>query len=139
MNMKKWGVALSLAATLGLMACGDSSSSDDLSCKVSSDANSVTQTIRKDGQSMETTYTLKDGKAEILIEFSGFSDAEEDEACNESKHSFGGTGSCDNGTYTNTISAPGASIEEMKAEAEESCNEIEAEPAYDDDYEDEEF
>ncbi|MBR2272564.1 MAG: hypothetical protein IJ912_09645 [Fibrobacter sp.] len=43
MNMKKWGVVLSLAATFGLMACGDSSSgSDSPYCNVSSEGNTVT-------------------------------------------------------------------------------------------------
>ena len=52
--MKKMGLALSLTAAFGLMACGDSSSNANggmPTCNVTSDANSVTMTSSFQGES----------------------------------------------------------------------------------------
>ena len=125
MNMKKWGVALSLAATFGLMACGDSSSSDDFSCRVSSDANSVTMDMSYMGQSMSTEATLQGDKLVVSTTLKGFSSAEVDEACEEMKRQFRG-GTCDGNTHTYTTDAEDATIEEMRVDAESSCKEMEA-------------
>ena len=133
MKMRILGLALSLSAAFGLMACGDSSSSDDFSCRVTSDANSVTMVMSNMGQSMSTEATLQGNKLVVSTTLKGFTSSEVDETCEYLKRQFGG-GTCDGNTHTYTTDAEDATIEEMRVDAEESCKEMEAEFEEYDDY-----
>ena len=146
MNMKKWGVVLSLAATLGLMACGDSSSgSDSPYCNVSSEGNTVTVKMGFQGQSTETTEVLdENGYLTMTVVYSGFSQEELNAECREAKQKMGSDVTCEGNTITGKAYA-GTSIETVVKQNEFQCKLIEAldaedfEGYEDDDYDDEDF
>lgn len=145
MNMKKWGVVLSLAATFGLMACGDSSSgSDSPYCNVSSEGNTVTVKMGIQGKSTETTEVLdENGYLTMTVVYSGFSQAEFDAECREAKLDEDMPNVTCEGNSIISKGYAGTTIETLVKQNEFQCKLIEALDEEDlegyDDYDDEDF
>ena len=146
MKKKILGLALSLTAAFGLMACGDSSSgSDSPYCKVSSEGNTVTVKMGYMGQSTETTEVLdENGYLTMTVVYSGFSQEELNAECREAKQKMGSDVTCEGNTIIGKGYA-GTTIETVVKQNELECKLIEAldaedfEGYEDDDYDDEDF
>ena len=134
MNMKKWGVALSLTAAFGLMACDDSSSasSDNNSnanptCSVSSDKNSVTTTMTKDGMTATMVAKIEDGYVVSTTTFTNTPKAEIDEACADEKADEDNVEvTCKDNTVTTKMKADGITLALIKTGAEYGCKAAES-------------
>ena len=146
MKMRILGLALSLSAAFGLMACGDSSSgSDSPYCNVSSEGNTVTVKMGFQGQSTETTEVLdENGYLTMTVVYSGFSQEELNAECREAKLKMGSDVTCEGNTIIGKGYA-GTTIETVVKQNELECKLIEAldaedfEGYEDDDYDDEDF
>lgn len=134
MNMKKMGIALSLTAAFGLMACDDSSSasSDNNSnanptCSVSSDKNSVTTTMTKDGMTATMVAKIEDGYVVSTTTFTNTPKAEIDEACADEKADEDNVEvTCKDNVITTKMKADGITLSTIKAGAEYGCKAAES-------------
>ena len=127
MNMKKVGVALSLTAAFGLMACGDSSSNANggmPSCNVTSDANSVTRSMSYGGESVVVKQTIEGDYLITSTTFKGMTKDAVEEECEEAKYERGAEVTCSGNTVTTKIQAAGVSIAKLKTLAESTCKEV---------------
>ena len=128
MNMKKMGLALSLTAAFGLMACGDSSSNANggmPTCNVTSDANSVTMTSSFQGESYIQKVVI-DGDFTIkTTTMKGMPQEDVDEECYITKMDKRGADvTCSGNTITVKDDADGVTIEYLKKNAESMCKDI---------------
>ncbi|WP_163437704.1 hypothetical protein [Fibrobacter succinogenes] len=128
MNMKKMGLALSLTAAFGLMACGDSSSNANggmPTCNVTSDANSVTMTSSFQGESYIQKVVI-DGDFTIkTTTMKGMPQEDVDEECYITKmDNRGAEVTCSGNTITVKDDADGVTIEYLKKNAESMCKDI---------------
>lgn len=92
MSMKKWGVALLLAGAFGLVGCEsttEASSDNEISCKITSDANSVTQTYRYLGMKYTEEYRLQDDYAVTTKTYKNVPQADIDDDCYDDTYDFG--------------------------------------------------
>ena len=138
MNMKNWGVALSLTAAFGLMACGDSSSNsnggDMPSCKTSSNANSASVTISSGGASQTTVYTVDGNFMVSTTTFKGLPNGVIEDECETAKLEAGAQVTCDGNKITTKIDmGKEIAVSDLKTQADLTCRAMEG------DYEDDDF
>jgi hypothetical protein len=135
MNMKKMGIALSLTAAFGLMACDDSSSASsenkdngaNPTCSVSSDKNSVTTTMTKDGMTATMVAKIEDGYVVSTTTFTNTPKAEIDEACADEKADEENVEvTCKDNTVTTKMKADGITLSTIKAGADYGCKAAES-------------
>lgn len=135
MNMKKLGIALSLTAAFGLMACDDSSSASsenkdngaNPTCSVSSDKNSVTTTMTKDGMTATMVAKIEDGYVVSTTTFTNTPKAEIDEACADEKADEDNVEvTCKDNVITTKMKADGITLSTIKAGADYGCKAAES-------------
>lgn len=133
MNFTKTTLALSLAISFFVTACdsSSSSSSDDgsLSCSVKSSGNSVTFSGSRDGSSITSTTTLKDGVFTTTTKETYATEAEAKEEYEDLDQDDVENATL-NGkvlTYTETEPADGMTLDFIKTMREAQCNEIKKE------------
>lgn len=135
MNMKKMGIALSLTAAFGLMACDDSSSASsenkdngaNPTCSVSSDKNSVTTTMTKDGMTATMVAKIEDGYVVSTTTFTNTPKAEIDEACADEKADEENVEvTCKDNVITTKMEADGITLSTIKAGADYGCKAAES-------------
>jgi hypothetical protein len=135
MNMKKMGIALSLTAAFGLMACDDSSSASsenkdngaNPTCSVSSDKNSVTTTMTKDGMTATMVAKIEDGYVVSTTTFTNTPKAEIDEACADEKADEDNVEvTCKDNVITTKMEADGITLSTIKAGADYGCKAAES-------------
>lgn len=127
MNMKKMGLALSLTAAFGLMACGDSSSSASggtPSCNVSSDANSVTRFMSYGGETVEVKQTIEGDYLITASTYKGMPKEAVEEECQEAKYDINAEVTCEGNTVTTKVEAAGVTVAKLKSLAEGMCKDI---------------
>lgn len=136
MQFRKFGMALALSASFGLLACGDDSSSGKSSPTAGDDEVTTSCTIQKDPfkkiykidgyGTAETSLTYKDGKITITTVSKMTSQAYADKVCKESKEDEDLTSvKCDGKTVTVTETEKGEKedLEFFKKSLEQSCKE----------------
>ena len=136
MNLKILGMALSVAATFGLMACDNSSSSNGgvPSCKVTTDANSVTLTSSLGGQSMTEKAVIEGDYVIKTTTYKGISKSEVQEQCNEMKSYRKGLDvTCGDNSVTVKGYAEGITVADLKKLADEECEDMRTTDYSDDD------
>ena len=139
MNMKKLGLALSLTAAFGLMACGDSSSSANggtPSCNVSSDANSVTRSMSYGGETVEVKQTIEGDYLITASTYKGMPKEAVEEECQEAKYDGNAEVTCEGNTVTTKVEAGGMTIAKLKSLADGMCKDISSGVNMDDEEED---
>ena len=127
MIAKKLGLALSLTFAFGLMACDSSSGGkggNTISCKVTSTSNSVTMSASYQGQSVTQKVTLQGDNMIETTTFSGMTQSEFNEECEDAKEISYGDVSCDGRTITLKMSSHGVTVDQLKEGAEEQCDEM---------------
>ena len=127
MNMTKLGLALSLTAAFGLMACGDSSSSASggtPSCNVSSDANSVTRSMSYGGETVEVKQTIEGDYLITASTYKGMPKEAVEEECQEAKYDGNAEVTCEGNTVTTKVEAGGMTIAKLKSLADGMCKDI---------------
>ena len=142
MNLKILGMALSVAATFGLMACDNSSSSNGgvPSCKVTTDANSVTLTSSLGGQSMTEKAVIEGDYVIKTTTYKGISKSEVQEQCNEMKSYRQALDvTCGDNSVTVKGYAMGVTVADLKKLADEECVDIKTADYDDEDLDDEDL
>ncbi|WP_144265026.1 hypothetical protein [Fibrobacter sp. UWB5] len=137
--MKKLGLALSLTAAFGLMACGDSSSSASggtPSCNVSSDANSVTRSMSYGGETVEVKQTIEGDYLITASTYKGMPKEAVEEECQEAKYDINAEVTCEGNTVTTKVEAAGVTVAKLKSLAEGMCKDISSGVNMDDEEED---
>ena len=129
MNMTKLGLALSLTAAFGLVACGDSSSNasggNTPSCDVTSDGNSVTMSAHYQGESYTRKFVLDGDFTIMTTTMKGMPQSEIDEECEYTMEEYWGAEvTCSGNTIVVKDDADGATVEVLKKNAEFMCREI---------------
>ncbi len=127
MIAKKWGLALSLTFAFGLMACDSSSGGkggNTISCKVTSTSNSVTMSASYQGQSITEKVTLQGDNMIQTTTYSGMTQSEFNEECEDAKEYSFGDVTCEGKTITVKGEAYGVTIGKLKESAEEMCDEM---------------
>ena len=134
MSIKVLGVALSLTAAFGLMACDNSSSSNKTpSCSVTSDANSVTMTSGYAGQSLIEKAVIEGDYIIKTSTYKGITSDDFEEECQDMKsYNRALDVTCEGRVITVKGSARGVTIDYLKQLAEEECADIKS-ADYDDD------